>query len=50
MPFKSHEQEAWMKHNKPELYRKWLREHGHFKGKPKKQKSKKKGFGIYPKR
>lgn len=30
MPFQSPQQEAFLKHNHPEIYRRWLAEHGHF--------------------
>lgn len=43
MPFKSHAQEAYMKHNHPEVYEKWVKKYGHYKGKVKK-------LGIYPKK
>lgn len=33
MPFKSHAQEAFLKHKHPTIYRRWLGEHGHYKGK-----------------
>ena len=28
MPFKSKKQRDWMKINKPEIYKKWKKEHG----------------------
>jgi hypothetical protein len=28
MPFRSYKQEAFLKHNHPDIYRKWLKEHG----------------------
>jgi hypothetical protein len=32
MPFVSPEQETWMRHNKPAMWRKWVAEHGHYSG------------------
>lgn len=40
MPFKSRDQEIWMRINKPELYKKWVAKYGHFK---KSKRKKKKG-------
>ena len=28
MPFKSRKMEAWMKVNKPEIYKRWLKKYG----------------------
>jgi len=42
MPFKSPEQEAWMWINKPEMAKKWYKEHGHSKGWKAYQKNKRK--------
>jgi hypothetical protein len=33
MPFKSHAQESFLKHHHPAIYKRWLGEHGHYKGK-----------------
>jgi hypothetical protein len=33
MPFKSHAQESFLKHRHPAIYKRWLGEHGHYKGK-----------------
>lgn len=32
MPFKSHEQEAYLKHNHPDIYKRWVKKYGHYKG------------------
>jgi len=42
MPFKSKEQEIYLRINNPELYKEWVRKYGHFRGKKKKKKSKRK--------
>ena len=42
MPFTSYEQESYLKHNHPEIYKRWLEKYGHFRGKKKKKKSKRK--------
>lgn len=28
MPFKSAAQRAWLKHNRPDIYKKWVRKYG----------------------
>lgn len=33
MPFKSFAHESYMKHNEPEIYEKWIKKYGHYKGK-----------------
>ena len=35
MPFESFAQEAYLKHNHPSIYKRWMGEHGHYKGKKK---------------
>jgi hypothetical protein len=35
VPFTSFAQEAFLKHNHPEIYRRWLKAYGHYKGKKK---------------
>ena len=35
MPFKSHAQEAYLKHNEPSVYSRWKRKHGSYRGKRK---------------
>ena len=42
MPFKSYEQEAYLKHNRPDIYYEWLKKYGHAKKKRKKSKHKSK--------
>ena len=38
MPFKSKQQETWMKINKPAMYKKWVKKYGHYKGKARRKK------------
>ena len=33
MPFTSYAQETFLKNKHPEIYQRWLKEHGHYKGK-----------------
>ena len=35
MPFKSYAQEAYLKHNHPEIYKRWIKKYGSYKGKKK---------------
>ena len=42
MPFKSYAQESFLKHQKPAIYKRWLREYGKMSGQlPKRVKKKK---------
>ncbi len=40
MPFKSKKQEIWMRINKPDLYRAWVKKYGHYGAKKKKRRKK----------
>ncbi len=42
MPFKSYDEETFMEHNKPKLYKKWIKKYGHYTGTVKNVPEKKK--------